>query len=335
MSKETSEWLNTNVLIGFTDKRGRAWHYRASDQGTEPNHYPAEIPLDDVRRRLFAWTAEPEHVLVEGTRFGIRRAPGRMAVTASDTGAVLGIHTDDYNIHQYQDWLLSKVATLLDDSLVIGTAGLLRERRQAWVSVEMPENITTPEGVEFRPHLLACTSHDGSLKTTYKRVVTNVVCDNTMAAGLREHGQRVAVKHTANSDLRILQARDALAMVHTVADDFAAEVKTLCETTVTDRAWRAFLNAHSPIPNEPGRSRTSALKQQSTLTRLWTSDGRVSPWRGTAWGVIQAVNTFAHHEAIVRSASRAQRNMERTVEGKVDKLDRATASTLSKVLAST
>ncbi|WP_158889064.1 DUF932 domain-containing protein [Amycolatopsis anabasis] len=333
MSRETSQWLNTNVLIGFTDKRGHAWHYRASDQGSEPNHYPGAIPLPDVRRRLFDWTAEPEPVFVQG-KFGLRQVPNTIAVTASDNGDVLGIHTDTYDIHQYQDWLLHKVGLILDDGLAIGSAGLLRERKQAWVSVEVPDTITTPEGVEFRPNLLACTSHDGSLSTTYKRVVTNVVCDNTMAAGLREHGQQFSVRHSANSGFRIVEARDALAMVHTVAEDFAAEVKALCATTVTDRAWRAFLDAHTPVPQEDGRSRTTALKQRSALTRLWTSDSRVSPWRGTAWGVVQAVNTFTHHEATVRNASRPERNMSRTVDGKIDKLDQSTVSTLGKVLAS-
>jgi hypothetical protein len=33
-------------LIGFTDKRGHAWHYRPEEQGDEPNHYPGAIPLD-------------------------------------------------------------------------------------------------------------------------------------------------------------------------------------------------------------------------------------------------------------------------------------------------
>ena len=30
MSKETSEWLNQNCLIGFTNQRGTAWHYKES-----------------------------------------------------------------------------------------------------------------------------------------------------------------------------------------------------------------------------------------------------------------------------------------------------------------
>lgn len=331
MSKETNTWLNNNVLIGFTRNRGHAWHYRASAQGAEPNHYPDAIPLADVQRRLFHWRAENEPVLVAG-RFGLRRAPNKQAITTSDTGDVLGIFADGYAVHQYDDWLLQKVATILDDSLSIGSAGLLCERKQAWVSVEVPENITTPEGVEFRPNLVACTSHDGSLATTYKRTVTNVVCDNTMAAGLNECGQEFKVKHSKNSRFRIAEARDALAMVYSVADDFAAEVKTLCETTVTDRAWQAFLDAHIPSGDTP-RAQNSAAKKRATLTRLWDSDNRVSPWRGTAWGVVQAVNTFTHHEATVRNVSRAERNMARAVTGQTTGLDQDTVTTLGRVLA--
>ncbi|WIV52880.1 DUF932 domain-containing protein [Amycolatopsis nalaikhensis] len=332
MSKETSKWLNTNVLVGFTDKRGHAWHYRAEDQGIEPNHYPGPIPVTEVKRRLFDWTAEPARVFVED-RFGLRPAGHHLGVTASDNGDILAIHTDEYGIHQYSTWLLDNVAALLDDGLAIGSAGLLRNRKQAWVSVEVPDNITTPEGVEFRPNLLACSSHDASLKTRYKRVVTNVVCDNTMNIGLREDGQDHAITHRRNSNLQLLSARDALQIVHTIADEFAAEVKKLCQTTVTDRAWRAFLDAHTPIPDEPGRARTNAANQRSALTRLWTSDNRVSPWKNTGWGVIQAVNTHLHHEAAIRGATRAERNMTRVLKGELAKHDRSATATLHRVLA--
>ena len=45
MSTETIEWLNQNVLVGFTEKRGEAWHYRAGSQNGETNHYKGAIPL--------------------------------------------------------------------------------------------------------------------------------------------------------------------------------------------------------------------------------------------------------------------------------------------------
>ncbi len=40
MSRESLQWLNTNTLIGFTDQRGHAWHWRAQEQNGTSNHYP-------------------------------------------------------------------------------------------------------------------------------------------------------------------------------------------------------------------------------------------------------------------------------------------------------
>jgi hypothetical protein len=84
----------------------------------------------------------------------------------------------------------------------------------------------------------------------------------------------------------------------------------------------------TPLPDQAGRSHTIAEHKRESLTKLWNHDTRVAPWRGTAYGVIQAVNTWAHHEQTVR----AERNMLRAVTGNVDTLDTDTLTTLSKVL---
>jgi phage/plasmid-like protein (TIGR03299 family) len=331
MSLETADWLNRNVLIGYTAQRGRAWHYRAAHQGREPNHYPGPIPIGDVQRRLFDWDAIPGEVLVRTPQHGLR-VSARKAVVASDTGEDLGIFADGYQIHQYREWLLDKVASILDGGLAVGSAGLLKNRAQAWVSVEVPDNVHTPQGVVFRPHLVACTSHDGSLATTYKRTVVNVVCDNTMGAALSGSGQVIKVKHSRYSKLTVLTARQALDMVAVLADEFADQVRALCEVDVSDAAWAQFVRAHVPQPDTK-RGKTNAVAKRTELHRLWTSDSRVTPWRGTAWGVVQAVNTYEHHSATVRGASRAERNLGRAITDHADKLDTTTLSTLDKVLA--
>jgi len=66
-----------------------------------------------------------------------------------------------------------------------------------------------------------------------------------------------------------LTARDALEMVHTVADEFAQEVAQLCSMNVTAGQCARFLDAHV--------CRTDAKTGE--------------PLKGRAHGVIQAVNT--------------------------------------------
>ncbi len=356
MSRETMQWLNQNTLIGFTDNRGTAWHYRASDQGEEPNHYPGAIPVGDVQRRLFPWKAEPRRVAVEvpadldtmthldeqGQPMRWEFMTDRQAITRGDTHEVMGLFKDGYRAHQYDEWLLGTVSSILGDTLYIGSAGLLRGGAQAWVQVEVPDTIETPEGVAFRPNLLACTSFDGSLATTFKRTFGIVVCDNTMYGALGEDGQVFRAKHTKNSGYELDKAREALAIVESAADDFAAEVKRLCETTVTDAQWSQFLDLSVPLvqtegPSKgerlQGRSLTMAVNKQDTLNRLWVRDPRVSDWKNTAFGVLQAVNTYTHHEQTVRGANRAERNMANALTGVTAKTDADTLKTIERVLA--
>ena len=162
------------------------------------------MPIADVQDRLFHWTAESRRVAVEVANDPADRphlddrgqakrwavTDGRQAICRSDdtSGAVLGIFGPGYTRHQYREWLLTTVADLLDDDLAISSAGLLRGGAVAWVEVSRPDTITTLEGVAFRPNLLATTSFDGSISTTYKRTVTDTVCDNTRACALAEKG---------------------------------------------------------------------------------------------------------------------------------------------------
>src|SRR6478672_10630515 len=152
---------------------------------------------------------------------------------ASAPHDVMGVFSTGYVRHQYDEWLLTTVGNILDDTLSISSAGLLRAGAVAWVEVSVPETITTPEGFPFRPNLLATTSFDGSIATTFKRTVTATVCDNTRDLALAEHGQQYKVKHSRHSHARLGEARDALAMIHSLADDFAREVAQLSATTVT------------------------------------------------------------------------------------------------------
>lgn len=352
MSRETLEHLNTHTLIGNTDHRGTAWHYRADLQGAEPNHYSGPIPVEDVRHRLFTWQAVSRRIGVElpadittmthldsnGTPMRWAQIADKQAICRDDNHHVMGIFAPSYAMHQYDEWLLTTVANILDADVSISSAGLLKNGAIAWVEVSVPESITTPEGVEFRPNLLATTSFDGSIATTFKRTVTDVVCDNTREAALAERGQAFKVKHSRYSTAKLAPAREALAMVHHIAYDFAAEIARLCATTVTDRQWHAFLDAHVPLQRASGAALTpraagAAEKKRDELSRLYKHDQRVAPWAGTAHGVLQAVNTWEHHEGSVRASTRPERNMLRTVTGEWGRIDREAHAALEAVLS--
>src|SRR5690242_13750256 len=98
MSRETHEWLSNNVLIGYTEKRGNAWHYREGDD----NHYEGPVPVQDVLKRLFAWKPEERPLYIDSMAgYGMDSVPDRKAIVRSDNGHVLGIFGEGYQAHPY------------------------------------------------------------------------------------------------------------------------------------------------------------------------------------------------------------------------------------------
>lgn len=347
MSLETIEWLNNYTLVGYTDKRGKAWHYRVEDQGDEDNHYPGAIPVSDVIRRLFNWkvieapvtyivAGKQENAIatyeVNGNTYSIILSQvGRKGMLRNDSYYDLGAFKDSYQGHDYEEWLVNNWGHILDTSkkeLGIGSAGLLKNGAQAWVSIERPDTLVTPEGVEFRPYLLAYSSFDGSLSTNYSEKITNVVCDNTLNAAIREQGRNFKVKHTRHSQLRIMEAREALGILFNLEDTFQKEVAELTSWKVSDKEFEKFLDFVIPIPEIPEdrertRSNTVAEKKRDEIMALYKNDERAAPWTGTAFGVLQAFNTWNHHFAQVRGGvPRVVRNMENAISQKFARSDR-------------
>ncbi len=331
MSAETSEWLNTYTLIGNTLSRGNAWHYRVPENGERDNHYPGFIPVDDVNERLFNFDVIEKGIYTlsdDGTPVPI---DGRKAMLRSDTGDTLGIFKEGYTGHSYREWLIDNVATILGDDLGISSAGLLKNGGQAWVEVSIPESITTPVGFEFRPNLLAYTSFDGSLATGYGRKIQAVVCDNTLDAARGEKGQSFKLRHTKYSALKIAEAREALAIVYTMADEFAAEVERLASWNVSDESFENLVNTLIPLP-ESKSGVTTATKKRDEIFALYRNDERAATWNGTALGVLQAFNTYNHHVAQVRKGTpRVIRNYENAIKGKTGDADSLVIATLAEI----
>jgi phage/plasmid-like protein (TIGR03299 family) len=346
MSAESANWLRNNILVGFKETRGDAWWNSRGfgmdmsvDDSGESNHYDGAIPIEDVRRRIFNQPVVSLPLFVPNANAESNpdapeylSIPDRVAIANSVTGNVFGIFKSGYVIHQFDEWLMGNIATILDDDLQIGSVGLLQNGAVGWVSVEVPENITTPEGVEFRPNLYGVTSHNGTMATMFKRCVTNIVCDNTLRAANGESGQEIKVKHTKNSGFRIANARDALAVVHSAADDFAAEVAALSAVKVNAKTFSKFLDLWSPIPDGDDankRAVTLSENRRAILTNLWKSDIRVQPWNDSAWGIVQAVNTFDQHFSSIHTGgdtdnstkqiARWQRSIIGAVNGDLDK----------------
>jgi phage/plasmid-like protein (TIGR03299 family) len=329
MSKESLATLNTSTLIGNTTQRGKAWHWRAEDQGEESNHYPGMIPVDDVHRRLFNWQAiegvvSATAITDDGVLIG--DASSFKAIMHSETGHVFGIPKQGYTPHQYGEWLVETVERIDTSTIGIASAGVLKQGGQAWVQFEHPENRTaTCKGAEpfpFRAFLSSATSHDGSLATTFFTGNQAIVCDNSMSVALSLADEKFKVRHSANSLSRIDDARIALGLIERQGDAFEAQFERLAAEVVSFDRWREFvakITWAGPTPS--ARAKTIAQNKAEDLHRLWQFDPRVAPWQGSEFGVLAAVNTWENHYKTVKGATRVERNQARTITGDFEKAD--------------
>jgi phage/plasmid-like protein (TIGR03299 family) len=323
------EWISKHVLTGFTSKRGNAWHHRA---GTD-NHFPGAVPMERVDA-LFNWDVDESAVYVDAADSKVA-VPNRKAIIRSDTRDVLGIFADSYVPHLYGEWLVDNVSKILDAQLQIGSAGLLKRGAVGFVQIEMEETMrSAATGESFRPFLLAATSLDGSLATTYKQGVTRTVCDNSLSVALSESSdQQIRYRHTAYSIARISDAREALAIVFDGAKDFDDEVKALVDQSVTDEQFTKFMELEFPA-GQSKRGLTVATNTRERVTAMYHNDERVKDFRGTAWGAVQAVSTYNQHERRVnKGTERVERNFLEFVKGTVKSTDTDTRKNLTKVLA--
>lgn len=338
MSKETLEWLNNMTLIGFSGKRGKFWHYRESLQGGEPNHYEGAVPVEDITRRLFNFQLieRPLYipVMIDG-EITYKQLDDRKAVVTDDTFDVLGIFKGGMEgREQFTQSLLHDTEEIAGNGVEFASAGLLQGRAVAWTQLEKAETRTAC-GCSYRPFLMSVDSANGAFARSHSTGNEVTGCDNTMVNNLLNALSVFKLKHTKNAKFNANEVRDALGILEAVGDDFAQSLETLCNWAVTDADWENFLDAVCKFDADAKttRSATIAQNKRDDLRKLWEDDERVTPWKGTAFGVLQATNTWGQHIQTVRGANRADRNKLNFITGAVEKADADTLKTLELVCA--
>jgi phage/plasmid-like protein (TIGR03299 family) len=345
-STEGAETLARNVVVGMVDRYAFPWWAGSwrPEFGESP-FYRHGVPAEVVRRRVFSWDVverelyeateymefgEEDPADPEGEPVNVHREPmayqkttGWKALRRSDTGALLHVVKTSHLVHGFGETLLDGFSAIIGDTLVISSAGTLKGGRVGWVQVET-DDLEHASGVVIRPHALFTTSHDQSLQTSCRENATNVVCDNSHRRALGEDVPVWSMRHTSGSVLtpeKIEAARAALGlMIEREADSWQIELDLLTREPVSNFEFEATVAELFPLADakgEPleGRSRSIVTNKREQLHSMWRRDPRVQPWSGTAWGVVQAANTWRTHEQTVRNAHRFERQMLNAIDG--------------------
>lgn len=339
-----------HALIGMTDKRP---NWIGQTDGQLPT-YPGPIPVAEVERRLFDWHAvsvptgnfipcEPDaigSVMIDGKYYMPKVTPNAQGIVRSDDWTEMGRHKGGYRIHDYKVWGTRTLSNVVQGQLIIPSALTLKNGAQAAVEVSLDETLHDGDsGVDFWPSLLFRTSLDGSIATTYSAFARVLACDNMFQgidAEAKAAGRQAKWKHTASSLSAdtVTGVREALHIMERTADDMVTYLRKLTPIPVERKQWLKVMDIIEP-PAKADASKvalTKADNRRQQLDAVYQRDPMVAPWNGTAFGVVQAINTYQHHYANVRGTSRIERVYDRAIRNEFAESDTKTLVALAGVL---
>src|SRR5437763_4615762 len=202
--------------------REMPWHRL----GVVLDEYPKSID-EALEKSGLGWKVSHGDVLVVkrpewtddyGTKHAAELIPakGFKANVRDDTGDVLGIVSDEYEVVDNRE-AFAFLDALINSEMHFETAGSLWGGRGVWVLARLPEYVELG-GDLSATYVYVPNSHDGSMAVTAAVTPIRIVCANTLGASLRqaEHGvaaQRTfRFRHMGDLQAKFAEARHVLGM---------------------------------------------------------------------------------------------------------------------------
>jgi phage/plasmid-like protein (TIGR03299 family) len=176
--------------------------------------------------------------------------------------------------------------------------------------MKFPEglNVAGDPREKIETYILLTNSHDGSTSVVIAVVPIRVVCQNTLAYGLRSAIRAAKVRHTESAEQRFVEARRALEIGFNYTAELGQIADEMVNTSFSDEEFTAFLDSLVPTP-EPvvrdnkvtnQRSITMALNTKGLITQVYYHNETQENIRDTLWGAVQACQFHADHASIFR-----------------------------------
>ena len=212
----------TDSMFSVSSRRKPPWH----GLGVVLDEYPKSID-EALEKAGLGWKVSYGDVLVvkrpEWTDdFGVKHEPelipakGFKANIREDTGDVLGIVSDEYEVVDNRA-AFAFLDALINSEMYFETAGSLWGGRRVWVLARLPEYVELG-GDLSATYVYVANSHDGSMAVTAAVTPIRIVCANTLGAALRQSEHGVAAqrtfrfRHMGDLQAKFAEARQVLGM---------------------------------------------------------------------------------------------------------------------------
>jgi phage/plasmid-like protein (TIGR03299 family) len=307
--------------------RHMPWH----GLGVVLDEYPRSID-EALDKAGLGWKVSRGDVLVVKTPagtddFGTKQpaelipAKGFKANLRQDTGEVLGIVSDEYEVVDNLD-AFRFLDALIGSELYFETAGSLWGGRRVWVLARRPEYVELG-GDPSATYIYVANSHDGSMAVTAAVTPIRIVCANTLGAALREAEHGVAAqrtfrfRHTGNLRAKFAEARRVLGMTIDYETQFKVLADRLAREAITERALEHRVLRHLWVIDDDTGRRARSNREQAIehILGIFRGRGLVGDTTGNSPGSKWvAFNAIAEHVDYGRRYTARTNQMQRSFE---------------------
>lgn len=211
------------------------WH----GLGTVLERQPKSID-EALRKSGLTWKVVQKPIFLPNTKTPI---DGFKANVRSDTGDVLGIVTDTYEVIQTQQAL--QFLEALMGELPVQTLGSLWGGKQVFATCRLPEHIEVG-GDRIDPFVCMNTRHDGLGALQAYTTPIRQVCANTVRMALNAAIDKVSIRHIGDPSQQVAQARQVLNMTVDYYKQFAKTGNKLASQKMTERKLAQVMDALWP-----------------------------------------------------------------------------------------
>lgn len=256
------------------------------------------------------WRVEPKDLfLADGTK--VKNA---VANVRNTDNSILGVVTEQYKIVQNEE-AFNFTDGLLEYDVKYETAGSLARGKKVWLLARMPEQIIIED--KIIPYLVFTNSHDGKGSIRVAITPVRVVCQNTLNLALNDAFRSWSARHMGNIDDKLEEAKRTLMLANEYLNTFKEEADNLVNKKITDEIFNDIVNELFPVVDEDSyRKKSNVEYLKSQLKYSYNNTPDINKFKGSAWGVINAVSDFATHVVPLRRSNAYQENLfDKTIGG--------------------
>lgn len=314
----------TTQLVGY-GRKGFGDNQAVVDGAISPRDAVAMLPTFALAPVHFD---APELLTMDGVSPAEHLvAPKHSVLYREDNREVLNVVGNDYVIHPYST--LVEGVDLPISKVTVGKGGA-----NCIIEYGTADVIVSDDGVAFTVSMFAKSSVDGSIATTFGYSANMLTCLNQLQVGDKvirgevQAGNTVQrARHTRFSLPRVDAMRQAFSQIDLIAERQVAVINERTGTVMNPKQIAEFFDRLLPASvAKVGKGHGEVTKNAKTLAEktrdeslACLNNGMWSDLRGTLEGLLQAVDTTARWEGIVRGQTREQKVTQGVLLGTFDK----------------